>query len=103
MLHLLHTLLHLIQSVLVPFCLVMAWVFSLLLTWSLVAATKNGIAQARKLHQIPCAHCQFFTRDYRLKCTVHPTTALSEAAIGCLDYQPETSLYYAGSQAERLS
>ena len=45
-----------------------------------------------KLHQIPCARCAFFTRDYRLKCTVHPSKALTEEAINCLDYESTWSL-----------
>jgi RNA polymerase subunit RPABC4/transcription elongation factor Spt4 len=39
------------------------------------------------MHQIPCANCQFFTRDYHLKCTVHPAQALTEEAIGCGDFE----------------
>jgi RNA polymerase subunit RPABC4/transcription elongation factor Spt4 len=38
------------------------------------------------MHQIPCADCQFFTHNMRLKCPVHPTEALSEQAIGCTDF-----------------
>lgn len=41
----------------------------------------------KKLHQIPCARCVFFTGEYNLKCTVHPYKALNEDAIGCIDYR----------------
>jgi hypothetical protein len=40
------------------------------------------------MHQIPCSHCQFFTANYQLKCTVHPIEALTEEAIHCPDYDP---------------
>ncbi|WP_322744170.1 MULTISPECIES: hypothetical protein [unclassified Coleofasciculus] len=40
------------------------------------------------MHQIPCAYCQFFTNDHRLKCTVNPSIASSENAINCRDYCP---------------
>jgi hypothetical protein len=43
--------------------------------------------QLQRLHQIPCHRCVFFTGEYNLKCTVHPSKALSEEAIGCRDYQ----------------
>jgi hypothetical protein len=42
--------------------------------------------QLKKLHQIPCDRCVFFTGEYNLKCTVHPYKALNEDAIGCSDY-----------------
>jgi hypothetical protein len=41
----------------------------------------------KRLHQIPCDRCIFFTGEYNLKCTVHPSKALNEEAIGCSDYQ----------------
>jgi hypothetical protein len=49
------------------------------------------------MHEIPCNGCQFFTNDYRLKCTVHPQIANSEAAINCRDYQPLPSYYTTGN------
>jgi hypothetical protein len=45
------------------------------------------------MHQIPCTGCQFFTDDYRLKCTVHPSKANTEEAIHCCDFQPKTNPY----------
>ena len=47
----------------------------------------QGVAKLKRLHQIPCSNCAFFTGDYRLKCPVHPHEALSEEAIGCFDYE----------------
>ncbi|MCA1992233.1 MAG: hypothetical protein LDL41_09345 [Coleofasciculus sp. S288] len=66
----------LICSLFVIFCL------------SICVAVQDGITRLRRLHQVPCSRCAFFTGDYRLKCTVHPCKALSEEAIGCLDYEP---------------
>jgi hypothetical protein len=60
-------------------------------TWSLWQAFQKDWAYLRRLHQIPCSRCNFFTSNYNLKCTVHPAKALNEAAIGCLDYQPHKS------------
>jgi hypothetical protein len=65
-----------IQPILVPVCFVSAWA---------------SVATSQKLHQIPCTNCQFFTGDYRLKCTVQPTIANTEAAITCMDYQAKTN------------
>ena len=47
----------------------------------------SGINYVKRLHQIPCSRCTFFTGDYRLKCTVHPYSALTETAINCRDYE----------------
>ena len=55
---------------------------------SIYLAVQEGITRLRRLHQIPCSRCAFFTGDYRLKCTVHPCKALSEEAIDCFDYEP---------------
>ena len=67
------------------------WTLVGLFLWSIWKAAQEGVAQLRRLHQIPCAHCDFFTGDYCLKCTVHPTKALTEEAINCLDYEPTTN------------
>jgi len=48
---------------------------------------QSGISYVKRLHKIPCSRCAFFTGDYRLKCTVHPYSALTEAAINCIDYE----------------
>lgn len=54
---------------------------------SLVSCVRDVVAQARKMHQIPCTKCRFFTGDYRLKCTANPLIANTEQAIDCIDYQ----------------
>lgn len=55
--------------------------------WSLWQAASKGLIYVRKLHQIPCPSCAFFTDEYNLKCTVHPCKVLREEAIDCLDYE----------------
>jgi hypothetical protein len=58
-----------------------------LCSWSLISCILDVIAQAKKMHQIPCTNCRFFTGDYRLKCTVNPSIANTEQAIECEDYR----------------
>jgi hypothetical protein len=66
-----------------------------MIVWSLWTATRDSVKTAQKMHQIPCASCQYFTDDHRLKCTVHPSIANTEEAIQCIDYQPKTnSMFY---------
>ncbi|MGV0025026.1 hypothetical protein [Phormidesmis priestleyi] len=93
MFQLLYPLVHAIQPFLVPICFFFAWTFILLTVWSLVSMTLSGFSKVREMHRIPCADCQYFTGDYTLKCTVHPSTALSEDAINCPDYAPAPSPY----------
>jgi len=94
-LRILYLLIHAIQPFLVPICFFCAWTLIILTAWSIYSAVKDSVATTQKMHQIPCTNCQFFTGDYRLKCTVQPTIANTEAAIECLDYQPKTnSLFY---------
>jgi hypothetical protein len=68
-----------------------------LFAWSLVVgcicssgvALVEGWKHLRRLHQVPCSKCIYFTGDYNLKCTVRPCSALTEQAIGCLDFESE--------------
>lgn len=95
MLQILYFLIQAIQPFLGLICFISAWTIMTLIAWSIYSAVKDGVATTQKMHQIPCTNCQFFTGDYRLKCTVRPSTANTEEAIGCLDYQPQTKpLYY---------
>ncbi|NER81331.1 MAG: hypothetical protein F6K42_17545 [Leptolyngbya sp. SIO1D8] len=82
-----HKLALLIQPVLVPICFVLAWTIIGLSLWSLWALTRDGVQRARRMHQIPCAECRYFSGDYHLKCPVHPQEALSEKAIDCPDFE----------------
>lgn len=53
---------------------------------SIISFVTDIIAQAKRMHQIPCTKCRFFTGDYRLKCTVNPELANTENAIDCNDF-----------------
>jgi hypothetical protein len=82
---------HLIQPLIVPVCFFCAWGLTVLICWSLWTAARDSVTTAQQMHQIPCTNCQYFTNDYRLKCTVRPSVANTEEAINCLDYQPKTN------------
>jgi hypothetical protein len=75
-----------LQPVLAPVCFVTIWGLFFFLLWSSWISARMGIATVKRLHQIPCADCRFFTNDFRLKCTVYPTYALTEEAINCSDF-----------------
>ncbi|MGJ3244828.1 MAG: hypothetical protein ACFE0I_01990 [Elainellaceae cyanobacterium] len=70
-----------------PVQLIAAWIISVLIVLSIIRGVRDAVAYANRLHQVPCASCQFFTGNYTLKCTIHPTTAMSESAIDCPDYK----------------
>ncbi len=89
MLQLLYLLIHALQPILVPLCFVTAWVLIVLSLRNIWMAARDAIAIGKHLHQIPCANCQYFTSDHLLKCTVHPTFALTEEAINCFDFCPK--------------
>ncbi|MEO1590664.1 MAG: hypothetical protein AAFU71_05150 [Cyanobacteria bacterium J06632_22] len=90
-LELIHVLLlwlfHGLQPYLTPICFLMAWSLVLLVLWQLFAVARDGVSQAHRLHQIPCADCRFFTNSHHLKCPVHPSTAMTQAAIRCGDFE----------------
>lgn len=81
------------QPLIIPICFVAAWTVIILVVLSLWTAARDSVTTAKQMHQIPCANCQFFTDNYRLKCTVHPSIANTEAAIDCSDYQAKTNPY----------
>ncbi|MBC6431160.1 hypothetical protein FM036_10175 [Nostoc sp. HG1] len=93
MLQLISFLIYGIQPFLVPICFVVAWTVTILAVLSLWTAVRDSVTTAKQMHQIPCSGCQFFTDNYRLKCTVRPSIANTEEAIHCLDYQPKTNPY----------
>jgi len=90
---LLFFLIHAIQPFLIPICFVVAWTVIILVILNLWAAARDSVTTAKQMHQIPCTGCQFFTDNYRLKCTVRPSIANTEEAINCSDYQPKTNPY----------
>ncbi len=92
-LQLISFLIHGIQPFLVPICFIVAWTVTILAVLNLWTAARDSVTTAKQMHQIPCTGCQFFTDDYRLKCTVRPSIANTEEAIHCLDYQPKTNPY----------
>jgi hypothetical protein len=51
------------------------------------AAVRESIARLKLLHSIPCERCTYFTGCHLLKCTVHPCRALTEEAVGCMDFE----------------
>lgn len=77
-----------LQPLVFPLYCVSFWTLVGLLLWSIWKATRDGVARLRRMHQIPCDRCVFFTNNHHLKCTVHPSKAMSEEAIGCRDFQP---------------
>jgi hypothetical protein len=70
--------------ILLSFC---AWTLTLIFIWDTYKLAKRSFASLKRMHQIPCSSCVFYTGDYRLKCPVHPCIALSEEALNCKDYQ----------------
>jgi len=56
-----------------------AWTLIILLAWNLWSLMRDSVTTNKRLHQIPCTNCQYFTGDYRLKCT---STALHRQLRG---------------------
>jgi hypothetical protein len=60
-----------------------------MLLLSLVSMLRQGLANLREMHRIPCSNCRYATDSYCLKCSVHPVEAFSEQAISCQDFSPQ--------------
>ena len=46
-------------------------------------------------HHVPCHRCRYFSGNPYVKCALHPVTVLTEQAVDCADYYPN-------SEAKRL-
>ncbi|MEM6423586.1 MAG: hypothetical protein AAF728_00255 [Cyanobacteria bacterium P01_D01_bin.128] len=67
--------------------LIIIWVILFGFMLTAVLAVRDGIRRLKRLHQIPCYRCRYYTGSYHLKCPVNPLTACSEDAIACQDYE----------------
>jgi hypothetical protein len=76
-----------IRPLLAPLGFICAWGLIILVVLSLWSVARDTVQTAKQMHQVPCARCVFFTNDYHLKCTVNPSVANTEEAIGCVDYR----------------
>lgn len=68
------------------FCISVWTLIFTFLSWRFIVIVKQAVNYLKRLHEIPCDKCAYFTGDYRLKCTVNPIGAMSEQAIGCRDF-----------------
>ena len=82
-------------------CAFCSWVIVILSSFSIWVTFKKGTNHLKRLHQVPCHNREFFTNDYRLKCTVNPVKACSEEAIGCIDFEPKTCNCNASQRGRR--
>lgn len=85
-----HRLTIFLEPMLVFICFTVAWGLVLMMGWNTISGLRHGVENVKKLHQIPCANCRFYTGSYHLKCTLHPGIALSENAIDCRDYEGDS-------------
>jgi hypothetical protein len=82
------TISYIVQLSQVFFCCFCIFGLLAVFLFSLGWAGHDSIQRLKRLHQIPCTRCVYFTGHYDLKCTVCPCTALTEDAIDCRDFQP---------------
>lgn len=67
---------------------------SFLVIWGLAAwffldvpkLLRKGASLSRKRCYFPCQSCHYFTDNPYVKCAVHPTIAMTDAAKDCADY-----------------
>jgi len=78
---------------LVPICLVVAWLVVLSAVANAIAGIRAAARRFQAAHSIPCSRCVYFTGDHRLKCSIDPIAAGSEAAIDCPHYEEDRGVY----------
>lgn len=73
-------------------------VVSVSLIWAIAAAihpfipkrVQQRLFRLKSPHKALCHQCRYFGHNAYLKCTVHPSTVLTEQALNCLDYSPDS-------------
>ena len=73
-------------------------VVSVSLIWAIAASiyafipkrVQQHLFRLKAPHKTLCHQCQYFGHNAYLKCTVHPSTVLTEQALNCLDYSPSS-------------
>ena len=63
------------------FCLSLWSIVGEVIVWKVLQGVNQGVNYAKKIHQIPCADCIYFTGDHRLKCTVDPIVLNNSVAF----------------------
>lgn len=66
------------------------WAALLHLVLASLLALEDGFRRLKRLHQIPCYRCQYYSGSPYLKCPLHPREACSEAVLQCPDYEART-------------
>ena len=73
------------------FCPLLIWLVLLCFFCAIFFGIQDGFLLLKKLHQIPCDRCAFYTGEICLKCTLHPYKAFTEEAINCEDWEANYS------------
>ena len=63
------------------------WAMVLAFVLAVLLAVSDGLHRLRRLHQVPCFRCRYYTGSPYLKCPLRPVDAASEAALHCTDYE----------------
>ncbi|PSR16715.1 hypothetical protein C8255_16405 [filamentous cyanobacterium CCP3] len=63
------------------------WAMVLTFVLAVLLAVNDGLQRLRRLHQVPCFRCRYYTGSPYLKGPVRPVDAASEVALCCTDYE----------------
>ncbi|MGB5917301.1 MAG: hypothetical protein WBG63_20725 [Phormidesmis sp.] len=77
-----------IRPALPVICCLLLWTTIAFTLWSFFKNIRQGVANIKQLHRIPCADCAYATGSHLLKCSIQPCLAFSEDAIDCPDFEP---------------
>ncbi|MBD2605720.1 hypothetical protein H6G81_14590 [Scytonema hofmannii FACHB-248] len=55
-----------------------------------IAKQRRHSFSLKQHHKVPCHRCRYFSRNPYLKCALHPVIVLTEQAVDCTDYCPNS-------------
>lgn len=78
------------KAVLISFGFVIIVLAVVALRWfNLWKRIRSPVTTVQHFYQSPCRSCRFFSENNQLKCAVHPSLVLTEAAKDCPDQWPQ--------------
>lgn len=60
--------------------------------YACIAIQKKHSSRLQPHHKVLCSHCHYFSGNPYLRCSVHPNTVMTEQAVGCADYVPNSTV-----------
>jgi len=60
--------------------------------YACIEVRKQHSSRLQPHHKVLCPRCHYFNGNPYLRCSLHPDTVMTEQAVGCADYVPNSTV-----------